>query len=71
MFLPQDGFDRCFCFRDVLHDDAVIVQRVACGIIQPQAPEDQGGEHQDEQDREHQQGGKSSQYLPDDFPVFP
>ena len=71
MLLAEDGFNGSLRFRNVLHDDAVIVQRVTCGIIQPQAAEDQGGEHQEEQDRDQQQRTNGCQYLSDSFSVFP
>ena len=41
MFLPQDGFDGGFRFRNVLYDEGIVIQYVTGGIIQPGVPKEQ------------------------------
>ncbi len=71
MLFPQDGFYAGFRFRDVLHDDLIVVQDVLRDIIKAAVPEDQGGQHQDEQDREHQKEQQGAEDGKDGFTVFP
>ena len=71
MFFPQDGFNGGFRLRNILHDEGIVIQYVTGCRVQPQIPEDQGGEHEDEQDGDQQKCADGRQYLPDYFSVFP
>ena len=71
MLFPQDGFYAAFRFRNVFHDDLIVVQDVFRDIIKAAVPKDQGGQHQDEQDREHQKEQQGAEDRKDGLTVFP